>query len=77
MFFARENKKKQKQTKNDTSNQNRVRLFFRREWNDASDKKPEMCEFRTKIPAFYRRLWLAAPLFGSYFADIQGEKIFS
>ena len=36
-----------------------------------------MCEFRTKIPAFYRRLWLAAPLFGSYFADIQGEKIFS
>ena len=36
-----------------------------------------MCEFCTKIPAFYRRLWLAAPLFGSYFADIQGEKIFS
>ena len=32
----------------------------------------------TKIPAFYRRLWLAAPLFRSYyFADIQGEKIFS
>ena len=36
-----------------------------------------MCEFCTKIPAFYRRLWLAAPLFRSYFADIQGEKIFS
>ena len=36
-----------------------------------------MCEFRTKIPTFYRRLWLAAPLFRSYFADIQGEKIFS
>ena len=36
-----------------------------------------MCKFRTKIPAFYRRWWLAAPLFGSYFADIQGEKIFS
>ena len=37
-----------------------------------------MCEFRTKILAFYRRLWLAAPpLFRSYFADIQGEKIFS
>ena len=37
-----------------------------------------MCEFRTKIFAFYRHLWLAAPLFGSYyFADIQGEKIFS
>ena len=37
-----------------------------------------MCEFCTKTPAFYRRLWLAAPLFRSYyFADIQGEKIFS
>ena len=36
-----------------------------------------MCKFRTKIPAFYRRLWLAALLFRSYFADIQGEKIFS
>ena len=37
-----------------------------------------MCKFRTKIPAFYRRLWLAAPLFRSYyFADIHGEKIFS
>ena len=36
-----------------------------------------MCEFCTKIPAFYRRLWFAAPLFRSYFADIQGEKIFS
>ena len=71
-------KQKQKQTKNDPSNQNRVRLFFTRERNDASDKKPQrMCEFRTKILAFYRRLWLAAPLFGSYFADIQGEKIFS
>ena len=37
-----------------------------------------MCEFCTKILAFYRRLWLAALLFRSYyFADIQGEKIFS
>ena len=36
-----------------------------------------MCEFRAKTPAFYRRMWLAAPLFESYFADIQGEKIFS
>ena len=36
-----------------------------------------MCEVCTKIPAFYRRLWLAAPMFRSYFADIQGEKIFS
>ena len=45
-------KQKQKQTKNDTSNQNRVRLFFTRERNDASDKKPEISEFRTKIPAF-------------------------
>ena len=36
-----------------------------------------MCKFRTKIPAFYRRLWLAARLFRSYIADIQGEKIFS
>ena len=37
-----------------------------------------MCKFRTKIPAFYRRLWLAALLFRSYyFADIHGEKIFS
>ena len=25
-----------------------------------------MFEFRTKIPAFYRRLWLAVPLFRSY-----------
>ena len=45
-------KQKQKQTKNDTSNQNRVRLFFTRERNDASDKKREISEFRTKIPAF-------------------------
>ena len=48
----KKNKQKQKQTKNDTSNQNRVRIFFTRERNGASDKKPEISEFRTKIPAF-------------------------
>ena len=55
MFFARENKKKQKQkqTKNDTSNQSRVRLFFTRERNDAFDKKPQRCvRFAPKFPPF-------------------------
>ena len=55
MFFARENKKKQKQkqTKNDPSNQNRVRLFFTRERNDAFDKKPQRCvSFAPKFPPF-------------------------
>ena len=32
-----------------------------------------LVSFTLKFP----RLWLAGPLFGSYFADIQGEKIFS
>ena len=51
MFFTRENK--QTQTKNDTSNQNRVRLFFTRERNDASDKKPQRCvSFAPKFPPF-------------------------
>ena len=45
--------KKQKQTKNDTSSQNRVRLFFTRERNDASDKKPQRCvSFAPQFPPF-------------------------
>ena len=46
-------KQKQKQTKNDTSNQNRIRLFFTRKRNDAFDKKPQRCvSFAPKFPPF-------------------------
>ena len=50
------NKKKTKttkQTKNDTSNQNRERLFFTRERNDASDKNPQRyVSFAPQFPPF-------------------------
>ena len=76
-------KQKQKQTKNQTSNQNRVRLFFTRERSDASDKKPQRCvSFAPKFPPFIQYCLKAlvacsASVLRIYFADIQGEKIFS
>ena len=36
-----------------------------------------MCEFRAKIPSFYRRLQLTAPSLCECFADIQRETFFS
>ena len=54
MVFTRE--------KNDTSNQNRERCFFKCEKNDTSNQKPKRCvhEFRAKISAFSCRLVSAA-----------------
>jgi len=54
MFFTHENNK--------TSNQNRERCSSTWEKNDTCNQKAtEVCEFRAKISAFYRRLQLAAP----------------
>ena len=37
----------------------------------------EVCEFRAKIPAFYRRFHLAAPSLCERFTDFQREKFIS
>ena len=64
MFSTRE--------KNDTSNQNRERCYFTFEKNDTSNQSEatEVCEFRVKIPAFYRSLQLR-------FAHIQRQNFYS
>ena len=83
MFFTRE--------KNAKSNQNRERCFFTCEKNDCRNifyiaettavqselEVTEVCEFRAKILAFYRRLQLTAPLLFECFTNIQREKFFS
>ena len=80
MFFARENKKKNK-NKNRQKTIRPIRIaydYFLRERNDAFDKKPQRCvSFAPKFPPFIGACGLHALLFRSYFADIQGEKIFS
>ena len=71
-------KQKQKQTKNDTSNQNRVRLFFTRERNDAFDKKPQRCvSFAPKFPPFIGACGLQRLCFEVTTSQIFKEKRFS
>ena len=45
-------------------------MVFTREKNDTSNQKPQRCEFRAKIPAFYCSLQRR-------FAHIQREKFYS
>ena len=57
MFFTREKKKEK-------SNHNRERCFSKCEKNDTylvQSKATDVCEFRARIPAFYKRLQLAEP----------------
>ena len=59
--------------KNDTSNKNRERCFFMCEKKRyVQSEAREVCEFRAKMSAFYRRLQIAAR-----FADIQRKRFFS
>ena len=43
------NQSEEQEKKNDTSNHNRERCFFKCEKNDTSNQKPQRCEFRAKI----------------------------
>ena len=61
-YLHRQMSSSQSEERKDTSNRNRERCFFHvwEKWYVQS-KATEVCEFRVKIPAFYRRLQLAAP----------------
>ena len=69
MFFTGE-KEKQK-TKNDTPNQNRKHDVFFHVWEKwyVQSKATEVCEFRAKFPAFYRRLHRTAPSLCELFSE--------